>query len=272
MFLKNIATLLITFCFSSTGLCLALNKNCMKTQSYVTRYASPPWNSSITFLVLYLCKQKCSSNQRRLNCLKRAAWISSTEASPDLAQVQTSPRTPQRLGGFFPLLVFLSHMSVLQGSSSLFKVESWNFLRQGSGFAKRKQMRVSSVPWTDRTPTVRYRLCAHAHSFPFLDNSEWSVSSPSRRNWALERVTFVLKATKLVSGRAGNPVRFPFLLLFVSGFDEHTIEQVSTCTATPSVDPRLESQCECTWVTLGSSGQSHSTWTTNTYVIWKDGS
>lgn len=164
MFLENIATLLITFCFSFTGLCLALNKNCMKTQSYVTRYASPPWNSSITFLVFYLCKQKCSSNQSQLNCWKRAAWISPTEASPDFAQVQT---LPAKSGVALFLLVFLSHMSVLQGSSNLFKVESWNFLRQGSGFNKC----VFCVPWNDWTPTVCYRLRAHVHSFPFLDNS-----------------------------------------------------------------------------------------------------
>ena len=68
--------LLITFCFSFIGLCFALNKNHMKTQSYGTRYAAPPWNSSITFLVFYLCKQKCSSNQCRLNCLKSAVGIS----------------------------------------------------------------------------------------------------------------------------------------------------------------------------------------------------
>lgn len=190
MFLKNIATLLITFCFSFTGLCLALNKNCMKTQSYVTRYASPPWNSSITFLVFYLCKQKCSSNQSRLNCWKRAAWISSTEASPDLARAQTLP--PKSGVAFFLLLVFLSHMSVLRGSSNLFKVESWNFLRQGSGF----NTCVFCVPGTDRTPTVCYRLCAHAHSFPFSDNSVREIRAAHLGGMSFGEGNFCAKGRK----------------------------------------------------------------------------
>ena len=76
MFVENTATLLITFCFSFIGLCFALNKKHMKTQSYSTRYAAPAWNSSITFLVFYLYKQKCSSNRCRLNCLKSAVGIS----------------------------------------------------------------------------------------------------------------------------------------------------------------------------------------------------
>lgn len=169
MFLKNIATLLITFCFSFTGLCLALNKNCMKTQSYVTRYASPPWNSSITFLVFYLCKQKVLLKSESAELLEACCLNFINRGFPWLL----SCRHPSKVwGGFFPLLVFLSHMSVLQGSSNLFKVESWHFLRQSSGFTKRKQMRVFSVPWIDRMLTVCYRLCVHnAYSFPFLGNS-----------------------------------------------------------------------------------------------------
>lgn len=98
MFVENTATLLITFCFSFIGLCFALNKNRMKTQSYVTRYVAPPWNSSITFLVFYLCKQKCSSNQCRMNCLTSAVGISVN--FPNIAQVQIHPNC------FFPFLFF----------------------------------------------------------------------------------------------------------------------------------------------------------------------
>lgn len=135
MFLKNRATLLITLCFSSTGLCFALNKNCLKTQPYVTGYASPPWNSSVTFLVFYLCKQKCSSDQCQLNCLKGAVWISVNGSfSPTSLRCRCSPKSLRLL---FPPFCFLNHTSMFQGSSNLFKVQSWSFWRQGSGFTKR---------------------------------------------------------------------------------------------------------------------------------------
>lgn len=105
MFVENTATLLITFCFSFIGLCFALNKNCMKTQSYVTRYVAPPWNSSITFLVFYLCKQKCSSNQCRMNCLTSAVGISVNFSL-------TLPRCRYTPIAFFPFCFLKSRICV----------------------------------------------------------------------------------------------------------------------------------------------------------------
>lgn len=117
MFLENTATLLITFYFSFIGLCFALKKPRMKTQSYVTRYAAPPWNSSITFLVFYLCKQKCSSNQCRLNCFKSAVnW------SFFLTLLRCT-YTPKRLViTFFPSCFF----NIIYLVSMFFKfIQSW---------------------------------------------------------------------------------------------------------------------------------------------------
>lgn len=142
MFVENTATLLITFCFSFIGLCFALNKKHMKTQSYSTRYAAPAWNSSITFLVFYLYKQKCSSNRCRLNCLKSAVGIS-VNWSFFLTSLRCrySPKDLWLL--FFPFL-FLKIIYLFQCSSNLSKAESWHFLRQGVGFTKNEVFFFSS--------------------------------------------------------------------------------------------------------------------------------
>lgn len=165
MFVENIVMLLITFCFSSTGLCFTLNKNCMKTQSYVTRYAFPLWNSSIIFLVFYLGKQKCSSNQCRLNRLKSAVWI-----SVNWSFYLTSLRCKKLVIAFLPFLFFLNHMSVFQCISNLFKVESWNFWRQVSGFTKKNECFLEFRKFTEHLPCVTgsAHTCIH---FPFLDNA-----------------------------------------------------------------------------------------------------
>lgn len=162
--MENTATLLITFCFSLTGLCFALSKNCMKTQSYVTRYAAPPWNSSITFLVFYLCKQKRSSNQCRLSCWKSGVWIS---VSRSFFLTSLRCRYPPKRPGiaFFPSC-FLNRIPVFQCSLNLFKVESWNFLRQSSGFTKNELFSVFHE-FTERWPRTVDSTRTHTFIFPF---------------------------------------------------------------------------------------------------------
>lgn len=115
--------------------------------------------------------------------------------------------SPQSLGWlFFSFLYFESHVC----ASGFFKFIQSRIMK----FLKARQwvqhMRVlCSVNWPNA-----YRVLQAVRTRTFLSLSwqlcERNTGSPSRRNWALERVTFVLKVTKLVSGRAGNPVRFFF--------------------------------------------------------------
>lgn len=165
MFVENTVMLLITFCFSSTGLCFTLNKNCMKTQSYVTRYAFPLWNSSIICLVFYLGKRKCSSNQCRLNCLTSAVWI-----SVNWSFYLASLRCKKLVIAFLPFLFFLkSHVCV----SVYFKfIQSriMKFLKASQWVHKKKEFFLEFREFTEHLPCVTgsAHTCIH---FPLLDNA-----------------------------------------------------------------------------------------------------
>lgn len=158
-------------------MCFALNKNRMKTQSYVTRYVAPPWNSSITFLVFYLCKQKCSSNQCRMNCLTSAVGISVNFSL-------TLPRYRYTPIAFFPSCFLKSRICVLVFFKFIQSSTGWNFLRQGSEFTKTEIF--LSVPGIYWTPTMCYRLCTHSHSFSSSgQHCEINITSP-----ILEKLSF----------------------------------------------------------------------------------
>ena len=192
--MENTATLLITFCFSFIGLCFALNKNHMKTQSYGTRYAAPPWNSSITFLVFYLCKQKCSSNQCRLNCLKSAVGI-----SVNWSFFLTSLRyrySPKGLWLLFFLSCFLKSYICVSVFLKFIQSRIMKFLKARQWVHKKWGVFFFFPVVCESTEHLLRAIGfghSHVHS-PLPDNAvRWILPAPSKRNWASERVSSVFK-------------------------------------------------------------------------------
>lgn len=186
MFTEQTATLLIAFCVSFIGLCFALNKNCMKTQSSVTRYAAPPRNSSITFLVFYLCKQKSSSNQRGSNCLESAVSISvNWSFFPNAVQVQTLPQKAWDCFFFFffsPSCFLKSHIGV---SAFLKFIQSriMKFLK-ASQWVHKKMSFSEFYAFTERLPSAT----DPARTFIFLLSRQHCEINASSA--ILERLSF----------------------------------------------------------------------------------
>ena len=103
---------------------------------------------------------------------------------------------------------------MFQCSSNLSKAESWNFLRQGSGFTKNEVFFFFFPVVCESTEHLLRAIGfghSHVHS-PLPDNAvRWKLPAPSKRNWASERVSSVFKVAYLVSGGAGNPTVSSFL-------------------------------------------------------------